>query len=392
MTLGLPLTPVLVVDFLSSGALVILGGASVAITLRLAGREPENPRWSYLDALALALAAFALSRALGHMGKAVLLAMGRADLWLELTPYSGALNTTTFIIIAAVSFFYGRVEENVDLLRSYSQRLEQSYAALQDAYRDLQLQQQRMLILERKAVVSRIVTALAHETRNPLLSIAGFARILRRECRGQEQPCQRLDIILEECTRLERLVGNILKTRHEAPLHFVQVLASDILDDTRRLSRSAADSSGVALRLEPGPPGLELRADRESLATALTELALNAIEASPRGAEVRLGAEDAGNMVCFRVQDSGHGIPQEVLPRLFEGTYSTKHLPSGLGLSFVRDIATLHAGMAACSSPPGQGTTCTLSLPKSNTEYAERHALRGRTAAHESSADGEGEH
>ncbi|WP_027369080.1 sensor histidine kinase [Desulfocurvibacter africanus] len=374
MILGMPLNLVLVVDFLGSGVLVILGGASVAITLRLAAREPENPRWSYMGVLALALAAFALSRALGHMGKAVLLAMGRTDLWQELTPYSGALNTATFIIIAAVSFLYGKVEENVDLLRSYSQRLEHSYTALKDTYRDLQLQHQRMLILERKAVVSRIVTALAHETRNPLSSIAGFARILRRECGDQERPCQRLDIILDECSRLERLVDGILKTRHEAPLHFAQVLASDILDDTLRLSRTAAGSRGVTLRLEPGPPGLDLRADRESLAMALTELALNAIEASPRGAEVTLGAEDAESMVRFQVQDRGPGIPQEVLPKLFDGTYSTKPLASGLGLSFVRDIAGLHGGRAACSSPPGQGTTCTLSLPKVDAERAGRQA------------------
>lgn len=374
MNPGLPLTPVLVVDFLSSGALMVLGGAAVTTALRLARREPENPRWSYLSILAMALAAFALSRALGHMGKAVLLVMGRAELWLELTPYSGALNTTTFVIIAAVSFFYGRVEENVELLRSYSQRLEQSYAALKSTYRDLQLQQQRTLILERKAVASRIVTALAHEIRNPLHCIAGFARILRRECGGQERSCQQLDIILEECARLERLVDSILKTRQEAPLLFAQALASDILDDTLRLSRNAAGSSGVTLRLKPSPPGLELRSDRESLAMALTELMLNAIEASPRGTEVTLGAEDAGTRVLFLVHDSGPGIPPETLPELFDAACSTKPLASGLGLSFVRDVATLHGGMVAGSSPPGQGTTYTLSLPKVAAEHAGRNA------------------
>ncbi|WP_161781611.1 sensor histidine kinase [Desulfohalovibrio reitneri] len=351
-----------IVDTLGSTCMILLAVVALNFALRLSRKEPDNLMWSYLVALTMALAAFSLSRGFGHLARIILLSTGSMDTWLRIAPISGTANTTTFIIIASVSLFYKKVEEGVDIIRHYTKELERSYNILGDAHQRLKMNQERIVSLERKNLACKTVTSIAHQTRNPLQTIGGFARLIGTDDATPDEIREKADIIYSEAASLEGLIGSILKTQGQIETELQSMHAGDVLREAVRLNSDYARKSGVKLECaeEDGPLVL---VDKELLAMALGEIVINAVEASEPGDVVRLSLTREGGVASFAVSDEGSGIPPESSDRIFDPTFSTKQFSAGMGMSFAKEIAELHGGDIAFDSQPGKGATFSLHLP-----------------------------
>ncbi|HTN49502.1 MAG TPA: two-component system sensor histidine kinase CreC [Burkholderiaceae bacterium] len=222
-----------------------------------------------------------------------------------------------------------------------------------------------------KSYVDEYVAALTHEIKSPLAAIRGAAELLREP--------------LPEDARL-RFVGNVEEQVGRAQDLVERMLELSGLERRRTLQQRepvALAALGDAVRDEMVPlatrrdvelfididPQLTVSGDRFLLQRALANLVLNAIDYSPPEATVTVDAQVAGGRVELTVRDHGPGLPAFAQQRVFEKFFSlprpgTGRKGTGLGLAFVREVATLHGGSARLANHPEGGAVATLSLPR----------------------------
>jgi two-component system, OmpR family, sensor histidine kinase CreC len=224
--------------------------------------------------------------------------------------------------------------------------------------------------LEGKKHVERTTQALAHGIKAPLAAVRGAAELL-----GEEMPAEErrrfLDNLRAESGRIEQIVERLLQLSaleaRKGLREPERVGAVALLAEVADGFRSAGLAAGVELVVAADAAGT-VRGERALLHEALANLVQNAVEFSPRGGRVTLGARVADGRVEFVVEDQGAGIPGYALGRIFERFYSLERPASGrkstgLGLSLVREIAHLHGGEAELVNRSGGGARATLRLP-----------------------------
>lgn len=240
---------------------------------------------------------------------------------------------------------------------------ETQVAALEEATRELKENQQRLLQNERLTTIGQMAARVAHEIRNPLVAIGGFARSLLREPPGASCS-EALTIIVDEVRRLEAIVREVLDFSKAAPLRREALdlgkIASELLD----LMRLEIDDAGVEGRLEVHPDTPPALADRDRIFQALFNLLRNAIHAMPEGGTLTLRTGPAGNHVEIAVEDTGVGMSPDVRSRLFEPFFTTKSAGSGLGLTIAAQIVRDHGGEIDVTSQEGAGTVFRVRLPR----------------------------
>ena len=225
------------------------------------------------------------------------------------------------------------------------------------------LEEMRASLRARDERMQMMLSGIAHEVRNPLGGIELFAGLLREEVAGDAEKTAHVGRIERELEHLKTVVAQFLEYSRRPPPELARVDCRALLEDVRDvLGKDLADAE-VACTLEvSGAPAAH--ADVNQLRRALLNLGRNAIQATPRGGKVELGAQNGDGRVRIAVRDSGGGIATEHLPNIFLPFYTTKEKGTGLGLAFVRDIARDHGARLAVDSAPGRGTTFTLALPE----------------------------
>jgi two-component system sensor histidine kinase CreC len=224
--------------------------------------------------------------------------------------------------------------------------------------------------LEGKAYVENYVQNLTHELKSPLAAIRGAAELLGDDLPASQR--QRFAANVEnEALRMQQLIERLLglaKLEQRAELEAVEAFApGDLVNEWRdahgqRLTR-------VEVRLENAiDPVLQLRGDRLLVGQALANLLDNALDFTPVGGVIRVDAHSEENSVVLRVFNTGAAIPEFALPRLTERFYSlprpaTERKSTGLGLSFVKEVAALHGGEFRICNAEG-GVEASLVLPK----------------------------
>jgi signal transduction histidine kinase len=141
---------------------------------------------------------------------------------------------------------------------------------------------------------------------------------------------------------------------------------SALVNEAASLLRTRTEKAGVSIACESGP--IEVVADRQSLLRAVSNLLDNATKWSPSGSTVSVALKDEGELVALTVTDQGPGILEQDIPRVFERFYKGEASRSdtgvGLGLAIVKHLVRAHGGTATVESPPGQGASFTVRLPK----------------------------
>ena len=262
---------------------------------------------------------------------------------------------------------------DVELLTSMSQQIAVAmenarlYRRLEKKFelnaRELKTAQDKLIRSERLVAMSHLVQGVAHEIRNPVTTIGGFARRIKKILKRDPEVDKYLNAILEESERLESLVRQV----HE----YTSVLAATLaLDDIRATLHEVvnkfepmAQQQGVSLvtKIDESLPLTRMASSQ--IMTALSNIMENALEAMPNGGELVLEAKQRNSQLFIKILDTGYGIRQEYLNSVYDPLFSSKTHGAGLGLAVVYQIVKNHDGEITIQSQEGKGTSVTIQLP-----------------------------
>ncbi|MFN2427126.1 MAG: nitrogen regulation protein NR(II) [Candidatus Binatia bacterium] len=242
---------------------------------------------------------------------------------------------------------------------------------------------------ERLASVGRMAAGLAHEIRNPLVSIRTFTQLLPERHADEEFRSTFLDLTLSEIDRISTLVGEILSYARpaEAACDDDSAASTDLADCVERtclLLRSHARSAGVMLEFECAELAERAAFDEDKLRQVVINLVVNGIQACDGRGRVRVAAlpRPSGGLE-IEVSDDGPGMPADVAARIFEPFFTTRREGTGLGLAMVKSLLDDAGASIAVETAPGGGTTFRIGLltvgqaaRESVQESARREALR----------------
>lgn len=217
----------------------------------------------------------------------------------------------------------------------------------------------------------QFISNVSHEIQSPLTSITGFAHALRGGGLSEEMRDHYLSIIETECARLSKLSDNLLKlTSLESQQHPFERRAYRLDRQLRRVVLSCEPLwQTKSLELDVELPETTVFADEELLDQVWINLLANSIKFTPPGGTIRLRLDVRDDRAVITVTDTGPGIPEDALPHVFERFFkadkarSREGGGSGLGLSIVRHILSMHGGEATAANAPGDGAVFTVKLP-----------------------------
>ncbi|MBM4332941.1 MAG: PAS domain S-box protein [Deltaproteobacteria bacterium] len=230
--------------------------------------------------------------------------------------------------------------------------------------RDLQEKVRRS---ERLASLGRLAAGVAHEIRNPLSSIRGFAQYFMRRLKGQEEEEGYASIMVKEVDRLNRVISELLDFAKPKEPHRELNFVQNLLDHSLKLLEADLARKKVEVEKEYDTNLPLVLLDRDQISQAFLNLLLNALESIEEGGNIRVSlkkGEDPSSLE-ITVADTGRGIPPEDLKKVFEPFFSTKRKGTGLGLAIVHQIIEAHGGDIIVESQEGRGTTFRITLPVS---------------------------
>jgi two-component system sensor histidine kinase HydH len=230
--------------------------------------------------------------------------------------------------------------------------------------RDLQEKVRRS---ERLASLGRLAAGVAHEIRNPLSSIRGFAQYFMRRLKGQEEEQGYASIMVKEVDRLNRVISELLDFARPKEPHREPQALEEIIDYSLKLLQSEFSQLKIKVEksFEPDLPNVEV--DRDQISQAFLNLLLNSLESMEGEGKIKVSLKRMSQSPALEVaiMDTGRGIAREDLGKVFEPFFSTKRKGSGLGLAIVHQIVENHGGDIAVDSQEGMGTTFRITLPLS---------------------------
>jgi two-component system sensor histidine kinase HydH len=229
--------------------------------------------------------------------------------------------------------------------------------------------QERAKRAEHLASIGRMAATVAHEIRNPLSSVRGFAQFFANRFVEKTEERTYALAMMEESNRLNRVVSELLDYARPLELKIEPTSIETLfLDIVRRLElEQTASDIEIIQEVQPDMPTVQL--DHDRILQVLLNLTQNSIDAMPNGGKLILSAVWLAerNSVQIGVRDTGKGIPKSDLPRLFEPFFTTKTRGAGLGLAVVRKIVDAHNGEVEVKSEEGVGTQVILTTPQSKT-------------------------
>jgi two-component system sensor histidine kinase HydH len=230
--------------------------------------------------------------------------------------------------------------------------------------REIRELQKKVRRSERLAALGRLASGVAHEIRNPLSSIKGFAQYFRDKFDAGTEDKSYADIMIQEVERLNRVITQLLDFGRPKELHLGLHPLSQILEHPLQLIRADLDKRGIKLIQSPFPKD-EIKVDSDQITQALLNIFINAMESMEGGGELRVEMvqkPERGGVEIW-ISDSGPGIHRENLSKIFDPFFSTKKKGTGLGLTITSNIIEAHEGEVMVESREGKGTTFKIFLP-----------------------------
>ena len=223
-------------------------------------------------------------------------------------------------------------------------------------------------MLSRMESLVRLAGGIAHEIGNPLNTITIHLELLKKRLGGlpeekRKEIADSLSNIQEETRRLDRIIRNFLKATRKPPLRFRLDDLNGVIDDAVSFLKPQMDVAKILIKFlkDKGLPVFLM--DRERLYYAFINLIKNAQEAMPLGGAIKITLTHKQHCAVLTIADTGSGIAEKDLPRIFDIYYTTKPEGSGLGLMLVYDAVAEHGGKIEVSSKLNKGTTFKVLLP-----------------------------
>ncbi|MFQ5450752.1 MAG: GAF domain-containing protein [Nitrospinaceae bacterium] len=255
------------------------------------------------------------------------------------------------------------------------------FTKLLDTNRELLTTKEQLVQSEKLAALGEISAEVAHEIKNPLVSIGGFARRLQNKIKnistasgtesGLKDVAHYSNIITAEVDRMEKLLKNILFYSKAGTLEREECNINDILEEVISLFKSGFYGKSIHLHRELADDVAPLFLDQPKVKQVLINLFYNAMESMTLGGDITVKSSNeeyvgGQNVVTVCLEDTGGGIPQEIFANIFNPFFTTKSSGTGLGLSICRKIIENHGGTIRVENHIGHGVTVYIHLPLQN--------------------------
>jgi len=249
-------------------------------------------------------------------------------------------------------------------LKTFSQQMEEK---IQKTTADLRKTEAQLIRSEKLAALGQLAAGIAHEIRNPLTSINILIHSLTKNFPSEDSHREDLNVIEEEIDRINQILDRFLRFAKPAPPLLERTEVASIFEETLQLIRPRMEKQRVHVQKELQDLPMILM-DREQIKQVALNLLLNAVQAMPKGGTLMLRGQNSkdGQWITISIQDSGVGVPNEDMNKLFDPFFSTKEGGIGLGLSIAHRIIDQHHGKIEVESDPGKGTLFTIWLPIHN--------------------------
>ncbi|MFT4552013.1 MAG: PAS domain S-box-containing protein [Chlamydiales bacterium] len=213
--------------------------------------------------------------------------------------------------------------------------------------------------------LGEMAASVAHEIRNPLGGIEGFASLLCRDLVDRPESQNMASQIVEGTRALNNLVSRVLDYSRPIDMYYEQIdLVSFVEKNKKFILMDHSFPKNVSLVLESECESLEAHVDPNLINSVLYNLIFNAAQALPEGGRVVISLEDEGQNFVLKVADTGVGISAENLEKIFSPFFTTKHNGNGFGLSEVYKVVQAHDGTIEVNSELDQGTAFVIRIPK----------------------------
>jgi len=226
----------------------------------------------------------------------------------------------------------------------------------------------RLRRAESLAALTTLTAGVAHEIKNPLGSIGIHLELMKKEMSGKRQietqkVMENLLIIKEEVDRLNRIVMDFLFTVRPMNAELSYNELNRVVRELLEFTKFEIAGAGITVDTDLAKANPQILMDERYMKQAVLNILKNAISAMPDGGMLRVQTVQEGNELCLKISDTGVGIPDEHMDKIFEPYFTTKDFGSGLGLTLVYKIVKEHMGDIEVNSKVGEGTSITLRFP-----------------------------
>ncbi len=213
---------------------------------------------------------------------------------------------------------------------------------------------------ERLALIGEMSATIAHEIRNPLGGIRGFASFLAKDIPESHPTHKYVEKILQGIQILEKIVNDLLEYTRPIELQYKRFPLSKILEESIEILNPDKEKISVMIKC---PQTMEILGDEDKLKQVFRNIFSNSIQSIKDRGKITITAQQENNFVRIEVKDTGSGIKKDVLPKIFSPFFTTKEKGTGLGLAISQKIINAHNGQIKAESKYGKGTKITIWLP-----------------------------
>jgi len=263
---------------------------------------------------------------------------------------------------------YKGLAENEMCLPYTIERLKRSLHDLHISNEQLASAQQALISAEKLASMGQLSAGIAHEINNPLGVILLYSKIMLENSDPDSEQHEDLQMIVEQAERCKTIVSGLLNFARKNKVNLVPVNFPELIDRCLK-GIIAPENIMISVDHQLADPTVEMDADQ--IIQVLTNLLINAIEAMPHGGKISISTFSYDSEISIRVSDTGTGIPDKILPKIFEPLFTTKQIGkgTGLGLAVTYGIVKMHRGRIEVQSNADEakgptGTTFVVSLPR----------------------------
>jgi len=230
---------------------------------------------------------------------------------------------------------------------------------------ELKSLQSKLVMSQKMAALGEVAAKVAHEIRNPLVSVGGFAKRLEKKLDGNLR--EYATIIVKEVSRLEQILREILGFVKEVRLSRETVSLNSVVDDIIMVMASDTEDRGIRI-VRDYTPGVEVFVDLNRVKEAIMNIMTNAIQAVPGAGEISIKTYVRDAFAVLEIRDTGKGISEADLASIFNPFFTTKASGTGLGLAITHRIIQEHNGLIEVESEIGKGSLFRVFIPMKEVE------------------------
>ena len=250
-------------------------------------------------------------------------------------------------------------------VREATDEVDQRNQQLVDSYHRLFGLREQLASAEQLASVGQTAANVAHQVGTPLNLISGYVQLLKEELGADSDHAPRLAIIEEQIAKVTSTVRTLLDRSRQVGRK-TRTTAGELVTRVFEVMLPSLQAARITHEMELTGGNTPILVDATNLELSLLNLVTNAVDSMPTGGSLRVRVlNDPPNRVRIEIRDTGHGVPDDLLPRIFDPWVSTKKpgRGTGLGLAIARDVVSAHGGTIQVASAVGIGTTFTIDLP-----------------------------